>query len=181
MKLAFVGQPAVGKDAVANYIEQKYKLTHISSGDLVRDYVKKNNLGGLDRKNLQKVANELRTKNGGDFLVKVALEKNRDDIIISGLRAIDEVSTFKAMGGKIIVITAPINKRYEWAKMRRRIGDDVSFNDFKKIEEIEKVNIDRNGQNVDQVVSMADIEIVNDGTLEELFRKCDEVVNQIKN
>ena len=180
MKLAFVGQPAVGKDALAIHIEKKFNLTHVSSGDIIRDYVRKNNLGELDRKNLQIIGNKLRTERGGDVLVRMALEQNPDNVVISGLRAIDEVETFKRLGGTIIVVTAPIEKRFEWAKARGRIDDNTSFEDFKKIEDDEKVNIDRNGQNVDKVIAMADIEIVNNGSLEDLFRISEETIRNLK-
>ncbi len=179
MKIAFVGPAAVGKDAVSNYIAKKCNLTHISSGDIVRNYIKENNLGELDRKNLQKTANKLRNEQGGDILVKIALEKNPKDVIISGLRAIDEVDTFEKLGGRVIAITAPLEKRYELAKMRGRIGEDISFEAFKKIEDEEYKSQDRNGQNVSEVVGMADIEVVNDGTLQELFDKCEKIVRSL--
>ncbi len=181
MKLAFVGQPAVGKDAAAEYIEKKYKLTHISSGNIIREYVKANNLGDLDRKNLQIVGNNLRKERGGDVLVKIAFERITDNLILSGLRAIDEVSTFKKLGGTVIAITAPLEKRYGLAKLRGRIDDNASIEDFIKIEKEESSNPDRNSQNVDTVISMADIEIVNDGTLEELYMKCDDLVKKLNN
>lgn len=176
MKLAFVGPPAVGKDAVSEYIEKKYKINHISSGDIVRAYVKENNLGTLERENLQKVANQLRTERGGDILVKIALEKADGNLIISGLRTIDEVLTFKKVGGIIITITAPLEKRYILAKLRGRIGENVSMEEFMRIEETEQSNADKNSQNVGKVISMADITISNDGTLEDLYKKCDEVI-----
>lgn len=176
MKIAFVGPSAVGKDAVSDHIAKKFNLIHISSGDLVREYVIKNNLGGLDRANLRKVGNEIRAEKGGDILVKIALEKIPDNLILSGLRAIDEINTFRKFGGKVIAITAPLEKRYELAKMRGRIDDKVSFEDFKKTEEIEYSSEDKNNLNVGIVVSMADTEVVNDGTLEELFKKCEAVI-----
>jgi dephospho-CoA kinase len=180
MKLAFVGPPAVGKDAVSAYVEEKYSLEHISSSDLVRKHITLNNLGGLDRPNMQMVANKLRKEQGGDILVRIAMEKAGDDVIVSGLRAIDEIKTFKKMGGTVITISAPFERRYELAKLRNRIGDGVSLEEFRRIETDEKVNIDKNGQNVDEVVKMADIEIVNDGTLEDLYRKCDEVIKSLR-
>ncbi len=173
MKIAFVGPPAVGKDAVSNHIEEKYNFTHISSGDIVREHVKINNLGGLDRENLQKVANKLRTENGGDILVKIALQKIDNNLILSGLRAIDEVMTFKKLGGVVITITAPLEKRYGLAKLRSRIGENISLEEFIRIEETEMTSADRNNQNVSAVVAMADIEISNDGSLEELCKKVD--------
>ncbi len=176
MKIAFVGPSAVGKDAVSDHIAKKFNLVHISSGDIVREYVTKNNLGGLDRANLRMVGNTMRAKKGGDILVKIALEKIKDNFVLSGLRAIDEIETFKKLGGKVIAITAPVEKRYEFAKARGRIDDKVSLEDFEKTEGIEYANKDKNNLNVGKVISMADIEIVNDGTLEKLFKKCEAIV-----
>jgi dephospho-CoA kinase len=179
MKIAFVGPSAVGKDAVSEYISNSLGLVHVSSGNLVREYITQNNLGELDRKNLQMVANMMRAESGGDVLVRVALERNPDNIVLSGLRAIDEIQTFKKMGGKVIAVTAPLERRYELAKIRRRIDDNISFENFKKIEEEEYSNKDRNGQNVAQVITLADAEVVNDGSLEQLFKKCKETVEKL--
>ncbi len=179
MKLAFVGPPAVGKDTVAAYVEKKYKLHHISSGDLLREYVKNNNLGDFDRRNLQIAGNNLRKKMGGDVLVKMAFEKVSDNLILSGLRAIDEVKTFKKLGGIVISINAPLERRYELAKSRGRIDDNVTLDDFIKIEEEENRNPDRNSQNVDEVISMSNLEILNDGSLDDLYSKSDELMKKI--
>lgn len=183
MKIAFVGPAAVGKDVVSEYLSEKYSLKHISSGDIIREYILKNNLGELNRKNLQLTGNKLRKERGGDVLVKIALENSDKDgangLILSGLRAIDEVETFKKLGGTVIGITAPIEQRYNLTKKRGRIGENISFDDFKKIEDEEDLNSDRNGQNVSRVVSMADITIVNDGTLEELFGKIESIIKKL--
>lgn len=181
MKIAFVGPIAVGKDAVSNYVEQKYNLTHISSGDTLRKYVEENNLGGIDRKNLQINANKLREEKGGDILIKMIFEKNKDNIIISGLRAIEEIETFKKLGGIIIAITAPIEQRYRLAQIRGRIDDHISFEEFKRIENQENTNGNHKAQNLSKVIAMADFEIINDNTIEELFAKCDRVLSQISN
>ncbi len=180
MKLAFVGHPVGGKDTAAEYVAKKYSLHHISSSDLIRDYITKNNLGTLDRPNVHKHANELRAKHGGDYLVRVAFEKTKENLIVSGLRAIDEVETFKKLGGTVIAVVAPMERRYEFSKKRGRIGDEVTFEDFKKIEEEENESKDRNGQNVGKVIEMADIVIENNGTLEDLFLKCEEVVKKLQ-
>ncbi len=180
MKIAFVGPPAVGKDAVSDYIAQKFSLKHISSGNIIRDYVKNNNLGNIDRDNLRIIANKMRTEFGGDILVQIALEESPDNLILSGLRSIDEVNTFKKHGGKIICITAPLQKRYELAKIRKRIDDNISLENFKISEEKEYSNPDKNSQNVQRVIEMADIEIINDSSLEELFDKATKIIDNIK-
>lgn len=179
MKIAFVGPPAVGKDVVSEYLSRKYSIKHISSGDIIRKYILKNKLGKLDRKNLQITGNKLRKEFGGDVLVKMAIEESGisgdNSLILSGLRAIDEVETFKNLGGKVIAIIAPIEQRYSLAKKRGRIDENISFEEFKKIEDEENLGQDRESQNVSKVISMADMTVVNDGTLEELYEKCERV------
>lgn len=173
MKIAFVGPAAVGKDVASEYIAKKFNLAHIPTGDIVRDYVTKNNLGTLDRANVRIIAKKMRDEQGGDILVKIALEKNPDNVVLSGLRAVDEIHTLKSVGGKIIALNAPMEKRYEWAKIRGRIGDHISFEDFKAIEEKEYADKDKNSQNVAPVMALADFEIMNDSDLESLFKKLD--------
>lgn len=173
MKIAFVGPAAVGKDVASDYIAKKFNLAHIPTGDIVRDYVTKNNLGALDRSNVRIIAKKMRDEQGGDILVRIALGNHPDNIILSGLRAVDEVSTLKSLGGKIVALNAPIEKRYEWAKSRGRIGDHISFEDFKIMENKEREDKDKNSQNVAAVMAMANFEITNDGDLESLFKKLD--------
>lgn len=173
MKIAFVGPAAVGKDVASDYIAKKFNLAHVPTGDIVRDYIQKNNLGTLDRANVRIIAKKMRDEQGGDILVKIALEKNPDNIILSGLRAVDEVVTLKNLDGKIVSLNAPMEKRYEWAKIRGRIGDHISFEDFQTMENKEREDKDKNSQNVAAVMAMADFEITNDGDLESLFKKLD--------
>lgn len=180
MKLAFVGPAAVGKDAVSEHIAKKFGLTPISSGDIVREYVTKNNLGTLDRSNVRIIAKKMRDEGGGDILVKIALKKTPDNIVLTGLRTVDEIYTFKKMDGKVISINAPMERRYEWAKLRGRIGDNISFEDFKRIENEEYSDKDRNSQNVGPVMALADLEVTNEGTLEELFKKCEAIIGSLK-
>jgi dephospho-CoA kinase len=131
MSLAFVGHAAVGKDTLSDYVSQKLNLPNVSAGNLIRDYVLENNLGSLERENLKNVGNKLRALYGGDYLVKLATERYPGDLVMSGLRAVDEVQTFKLLGGIIIAITAPAELRYEHAKVRNRIDDTVSFEEWK--------------------------------------------------
>jgi dephospho-CoA kinase len=173
MKIAFVGPAAVGKDVASDYIAKKLNLTHISTGDIVREYVIKNNLGTLDRANVRIIAKKMRDEQGGDILVKIALENKPNNVVLSGLRAVDEIYTLKKLGGKVIALSAPIEKRYEWAKMRGRIGGHISFEEFKAIENKERGDKDKNSQNVAPVMALADFEVTNDESLESFFRKLD--------
>lgn len=184
--LGLVGFGSVGKDTVARYLVEKYGYVHISSGDLIRKYVQDNNLGSLTRENLQKIANQLREQNGADYLTVLALEKFNEllktgskvfpGLIISGLRAIPEVTRLKEEGGKVVAVIAPVETRYEWAKKRAGVADQVSFDQFKEIEENEVKNNSETQQNVQAVLALADATIVNNGSRKDLYEAVDKVV-----
>lgn len=179
MKIAFVGHAAVGKDTLSDYAARKLQLIHISSGNLVREHVRLHNLGTLERENLIKIGNDMRAEFGGDCLVRMAFKKHHDNIVLSGLRAIDEVETFKSLGGKVIAVTASPRRRYELALIRNRIGDHVTFEEWLATQASEFESLDSKKQNIEGVISAADFTIENSSTLDELYQKCDEVLKQI--
>jgi dephospho-CoA kinase len=179
MKIAFVGHAAVGKDTLSDYTALKLGLVNISSGNLIRDYVRLHNLGSMDRENLINVGNNLRHEHGGDYLVRLAFEKQKDNVIISGLRTIDEVTTFKNNGGIIIAVTAGDQKRYKLAQIRKRIGDEMAFAEWHAVEMKEYSSTDNKMQNLEGVIALADFQIENTGSLGELYQKCDRVLAQI--
>lgn len=180
MKIAFVGHAAVGKDTLADYVSTKYALTNVSSGDLIRAYVTEHNLGSLERENLKKVGNELRAQHGSDYLVRLAVEKHPDNVIVSGLRTIGEVETFKSLGGVVIAVIASPRRRYELAQLRGRIDDTFTFEEWHAHELSEYTNQDHAKQNIEGVIALADYHIENTGTLDELYQKCDEVLVKIE-
>ncbi len=181
MKLAIVGQSSSGKDTAAKYLADRYGFYHFSSGDYFRKYVKENNLGEPTRPLLQKVATALREKYGGDYSMSAALKIPAKYLVVSGIRNRVEVDALKKAGGKIIAIEVPIEERYKRALARNRIGDDVSFEDFKKQQEAEVVSGDPNAQNLGAVIALSDYVIKNGGTPAELYKKIDELLEKISN
>ncbi len=177
--IGIVGTQSSGKDTIADYLVKKYDFSNISTGDMVRDYIRENNLGAPERDLMQKVANQMRIDNGPDVLARRAIEKPLERIIVSGIRAIAEAKAVKDAGGLLISCDAPIEMRYERIAGRNRVGDEVSFEKFKSQEEFEKKNADPNAQNIDGVMEMADFKIENIGTIEELNNKVENLVKEL--
>lgn len=176
--IGLVGHPSSGKDTVADYIMKKYDFVHISTSDLIREYIHENKLGEPTRLLMHDTANLLRQKNGPDYLVIKALKKDAGRLILSGIRAVSEAKRVKDEGGFIVSLQAPIELRYKLAKERGRIGDDT-FLQFKTIEEKEAENTDQNAQNVDGVMRLSDYTIENDGSIKDLHQKIDDVISKI--
>lgn len=176
MKIAFVGHAAVGKDTLAEYVSKKLSIPTVSSSDFIRAHIKENNLGGLDRENLKKVVNELRAKHGGDHLVHLALKMYPEKIILTGLRAVDEVTTFKNKNGIVIAVTASAETRYQLAVSRNRIGESVTFEEWLRAQAGDDNNKDTREGNVSAVIEMAHHKIENESSLSDLFSKCDQIL-----
>ena len=90
-----------------------------------------------------------------------------------------EAESIKKHKGILIAVTAPRALRYERARERGRVGDDVSFEQFSAIEEKEASGKDPSAHNVDGVISMADYVIENTGTLLELHAKTDALMQKL--
>jgi dephospho-CoA kinase len=139
--LILVGQAGSGKDTAADYICKKYGYKHISTADILRDYIKKNMLGDLTRQNMHKVATKLRDEQGNDVLVRWALEgAGTQKILLSALRHPDEADYAIAKGGKVISTVASAESRYKRSLLRNRIGDKIDFDTFKQLEINENKN-----------------------------------------
>ena len=75
----------------------------------------------------------------------------------------------------LIEVRADQEARWERMNQRGRSGDPLDKEVFLKQEEAEASSNDEAGQALDATAEMADITIDNDGTLEELERKLEEV------
>jgi dephospho-CoA kinase len=168
--LALVGHPSVGKDTVAEYLVSTRGYAHVSTSDIIRQYVAENNLGEPTRELLQKTGKFLRDEHGGDFLVRSGIERAAGTpTIFSGLRTLAELEAVKTAGGICLAITADAKIRFNRCMDRGRLVEGMTFETFMKEEERERANPDPNAQNVVAVVEASDIVVSNDGTIEELY------------
>ena len=78
----------------------------------------------------------------------------------------------------LLAIDADMKLRYERIKKRNSETDKVTFEEFKKQEDIEYANKDKNKQNIKAVMHIADYTLENNGSLEELYLKIDKIISQ---
>lgn len=178
MKLIVVVGPALsGKDMVAEYLSKEHGFFHVSTGEIVRKHIKENNLGRPGRVLMQNVANELRAQYGTDYFIKEILEQNEEKIVVSGLRAPGEIDAVRIAGGKLIFCDANENIRYERAVKRNRTSDRVSFSEFLEHEKREVGGENDHKQNLEYAKTCADFKIINDGDLNLLYKKIDQLLS----
>ncbi len=184
--IGITGTLASGKDTVAEYICKKYNLKSYSTSDEVRHEATKR---GLEhgRANMLKIANQVRADLGLGELAKRAIERvptNEMIALVTGIRNMGEIEYLKEQTNfYLISVDGPIDIRYKRAKNRKRIGDGTTFEAFRKSEEVELYNKDVGKHGIELISCMraADYFMVNDGTLEDLNTRTDEVVKAILN
>ncbi|MBI4406374.1 AAA family ATPase [Candidatus Micrarchaeota archaeon] len=187
--LGFTGTFASGKDTAISLIADRFrnKALQVSTSDLAREEVRKKGLP-ITRENIRLVANEMRLKHGAGFFGKKAVQIIKDNLrsyevfLVSGTRSVGEIQALRQAFGKnfyLIAVDAPVEERYKRIKTRAREDEHVlSFEDFKKSEELEMKGA-KHGQNIAQVMKLADFTIQNTGSVQELEEKIEEFLKKI--
>ncbi|USS40007.1 AAA family ATPase [Thermococcus aggregans] len=189
MIVGIVGKIAAGKTTVAKFFEEKGfcrvscseplvdLLTHnISEYSWVPEIPEKSE---PTRDKLIEYGKRLKEAFGEDILIRLALDKKRNckDVVIDGVRSKGEIEAIKKRGGVIIYVDARPEIRYERLKRRNASKDKVikSFEDFLKVDEAEEELY-----HTSKLKDLADFLIVNEGTLEELKEKVEELIAVLK-
>ena len=171
------GTFASGKDSLARYLEEKFAIKHISTGDIVRTYAQEK-YGSIERPVLYKMANELRDTKGSGILSQLALEQYESykesypgGVCVSGFRAWAEAEEIKKRGGIIIFTDSPVKTRYIRTIARARDGE--KFNTFEEFQAREaKENGEVNSEfSIAGIKPRADIVLDNNSNLEEFLQE----------
>jgi dephospho-CoA kinase len=169
--IGLCGQPASGKDTVADFFVAK-GFAHISLGDTLREEMRRLDIP-TDRAHMSVFAAEAKKSRGRAYLAELAAGKVSGNAIISGIRGTAEVEFFRRRFGPdfiLLVVDAPLELRYARARERNRPGDDISFAEFRRIEDHERAAAS-GAQEVDKVIALADLTVDNSGSKEELMAK----------
>src|SRR3989338_3003892 len=180
MIIGVTGTFAAGKDTISEYLQQK-GFFHFSLSDAIRDECDKRGLP-KDRDTLIKLGNELRSTFGNDILARRAVESaGSQNSVFTSIRNPDEAKFLKTQKGFVLInVDAPIEIRYQRIVDRKRESDMVDFETFKAQEELE-TNGTGSQQNLAGVAALADHQIQNDRTKDDLAKKIDAVLNESQN
>jgi dephospho-CoA kinase len=174
--IGLCGQPASGKDTVADFFVAR-GFAHISLGDTLREEMRKQGLP-VDRARMSVFAAEAKSSRGMAYLAKLAAGKVSANAIISGIRGTAEVEFFRRRFGPdfmLLVVDAPLETRYARARQRNRPGDNISFEEFRRIEDHERAAVS-GAQEVDKVIALADLTIDNGGSKEALMARLEHLM-----
>ncbi len=182
MLIGLTGTNGAGKGEVAKYLREK-GFNYFSLSDILREELNKKSLE-LSRKNLQNIGNQLRKKFGPGILAERTIKKIKDKSIIDSIRNPEEIRKLREFAKKsgtvffLLSVDAPIKLRFERLKERRTIESAETLEEFKKREQFE-MGKEIHWQQIDTCMKMADYTIINDGTLEKLYKKINKILKEI--
>lgn len=180
MIIGLTGTIASGKSTVADILKEK-GFEHHTYSDILRIEAKKRNIEPT-RENLQKLGNQFKdeSKNLG-ILSKLIIENAKSDkIIADGIRTLDEINELKKYPDAYIIgVDAPLKIRYQRLKERRRSGDPLTFEKFRKVDDHENKGLTP-GQDINNCIKKSDFVVINNCSLKDLKNKIDSILKKIK-
>lgn len=183
MIIGVVGPFCSGKDSIGEILAEK-GFEVISTPGFLRKEMKEKGIE-LTRKNLQEYVRGMRKEVGLAYPSNklVSEIKEGKNYVIQGLRNDEEGKELKKLKDfYLITIDAPERIRFERMKQRSREKDPVTYEEFKKIEDMELYGKGPGGYgfNIKACMEMADETITNDGSLEELREKVEGLLVELK-
>lgn len=171
MIIGITGTDGAGKGAIVDYLIEKKGFVHYSARAIWEEEFRKRGMES-NRVNTRLIANELRAAHGNDFLVthylKIIESEKPTNAVIESIRTTAEADTLKAHGGILLCVDADRELRYKRIQERKSALDQVTFEKFVELEELEMNDPNPNGMQKAKVMKMADCTIENNGTFQEL-------------
>ena len=177
------GKNASGKGTVAEILKKK-NFTYHSLSDSLRDELKSLKKEET-RENLIDIGNNLREKGGPGVLADKLMPKlnSENNHVVDSIRNPLEVISLRKetllRRFFLISIDADSRLRYDRLCSRGRIGDTDSWEKFIEQEKKEENNDDPNKQQLSRTMEMADYNIDNSGTLEELEAQVNRIISSL--
>ncbi len=174
--LGLTGMPGSGKSVVAEFLG-KNGFRIFEMGDVIRGMMRKKRIV-ITNHSLREFSLDLRKKYGNDIVAKESvkqIKKLKGNVVISGVRSINEMKYFKKSMPEIVLvaIVAPKHTRFMRLKKRRRTDDPKTLKEFDYREEKERA------YGIPRAVKIADLIVSNSGTVRELKKNIEFALREL--
>lgn len=181
MIIGITGTYGAGKGTIVDFLKKKGFL-HFSVSGYITELLIERGMP-VNRDNMILLANELREKNPS-YLVERLYERakqNGGNCVIESLRTVGEIETLRKKGKFILfAIDAEQKLRYDRSVLRASEKDSVSFEEFVSQENFESKNKEPFKQNLFDCMDLADYKFLNNGSLDELEKNVENVLEMIE-
>ncbi len=177
MLIGLTSRNAAGKDEVARYLAEHHGFRPFSLSDVLRRTLERAGVA-ISRESLAAEGNRVRAANGPGALAELALAEleGTPNAVVISIRNPGEVEALRRRKDFVLWgVDAPVKIRFRRALERRRADDPPTLEQFIAQEEAE-LEGSENEQQLNRVFEMSDMVIENDGPLEELHRKVEELL-----
>ena len=173
--IAIVGLPGSGKTEAANYLKEKKRLTVISFGKIINEYIEKHGLLHTNEVH-RKLRIEFRKKYGmaamailNEKKIKEGLKKNTI-IIVEGMRSWEEYLYLKKKFSKarIFILALFVDKELRYKRLAQRKERPGLYGEERDISELIE-------SNMGPTIAFADYLVKNNFSKEEFFDKLEEI------
>ena len=177
--IGITGTLGAGKGTVVDYLTAApHNYKHYSARSLLNEIIAERGLPP-GRDSMRAVANEMRAEKGPAALIEALFEKALavgEDAIIESVRTEGEII---AVRGKdqpftLLAVDADQKIRYGRAVERGSSTDKVSFETFQEQEAAEMTSTKAHEQNLARCMELADVRLVNNGTVAEFHAQIDQ-------
>lgn len=174
MIIGLTGLASSGKDTVAEYLKEKYGFSVLVFSNVLVEEAKKRGIEPT-KMNLSILGDELRATLGNAALAKKLLEEidPEKDYVISGFRSPEEVYAIQNEVIDFFLVLVDTDKATRFK--RRRPDDPQTEKEF-----FERDERDIKNKGMGKVMEMADYVLPNNGSLEELHKKIDEMLAKVR-
>ncbi len=177
MIIGLTGKNGSGKTAVSEYLKSRGFEFH-SLSDAIREEIRKRGIR-ITREALIGVGNELREKYGPGILAERVLQRLQMDqnYVIDSIRNPHEADVLKRRKDfTLLAVEAELATRFERSRKRDRENAAQTLQQFTEEEGRELDSDNPASQQLNATREKADVVVGNDGTLEELHRRLDEIL-----
>ncbi len=182
--IGITGTLGAGKGTIVEYLVGKKGFKHYSVRELLSEIIR---AGGqaVNRDTMVETANRMREQHGPGFLVEELFRKAQDsqnNCIIESIRTEGEINSLRKKGNfYLISVDASPEVRYQRVVARGSETDRVSFEKFLDDEKREMGSSDPTKQNLHKCIALADFKVKNDGSIEDLEKTVNNILQEIEN
>jgi dCMP deaminase len=177
MIIGLAGKNGSGKTEVSEYLQRRGFEYH-SLSDQIREEIRQRKRE-ITREVLIEVGNELRERFGPGVLAERILRRldNSHNCVIDSIRNPTEVDVLKGHGNfTLLAIEADVTVRFERSRKRDREGAAQNIQEFVAEEARELDSDNPANQQLHATLRKADLVVTNNGTLDDLHRRLDELL-----
>jgi len=174
--LGLTGEICAGKGTIVKYLTEKQNAASYRFSTMLRDLLARLYLP-VSRENMQNISTVIRQNFGEDIMAKVIAEDVKNDknniIIVDGVRRVPDIKYLREIPGfKLVRIMADSETRFKRLISRKENPGDEN----KTYEKFLADHKNEADAQVPIIMAQADLEINNNGSLDNLYKQVDQIV-----